>query len=246
MRTKALLIAAAALAVGVVSSQAQVYSQNIVGYVNLPVQANWNVIANPLDNAGGNAITNLIANPVGNLDGTYVYIWNGTSFTIEQYDSSQTTGFANGGDTAAVPAPIINPGTGIFLNSTYTTFTNTFVGTVHLGSGTYPGTSTNIISTAAFNFVSSVLPVGGGLTSVLGLTNNAGALDGTYLYFPNINSSGTFLGYTIQQFDSSQTTGFANGGDTAAVPEPQVSVGSGFLIANQSGAPITWVQSLGQ
>ncbi len=34
MKTKTLLIAAAALAAGIISSQAQVYSQNIVGYAN--------------------------------------------------------------------------------------------------------------------------------------------------------------------------------------------------------------------
>src|ERR1035438_3600699 len=40
MRTKTLLIAAAALAVGVASSMAQTYSLNVVGYVNLPIAAN--------------------------------------------------------------------------------------------------------------------------------------------------------------------------------------------------------------
>ena len=40
MRTKTLLIAAAALAAGILSSSAQTYSQNIVGYVNQVLPAN--------------------------------------------------------------------------------------------------------------------------------------------------------------------------------------------------------------
>jgi hypothetical protein len=247
MRTKALLIAAAALAAGVITSQAQVYSQNIVGYVNQPLGGGWNGVANPLDNSTGNSLTNIIQNPVGNFDGTFVYTWNGTSFTVVQYDSSQPTGIANSSDTAAVPSPIINPGEGFFFNNQYQSVTNTFVGQVHIDSGTYPGTSTNIISDSqTYSFVSSVLPIGGGLSSVLGLTNSAGALDGTFIYLPNISATGAFLGYNVVQFDSSQTTGFANSADTSAVPEPVIPVGASFLINNQSGAAITWVQSIGQ
>jgi hypothetical protein len=127
------------------------------------------------------------------------------------------------------------------------------VGQVHIGSGTYPGTSTNTIPNSPIeSFVSSVLPIGGGVSSVLGLTNpdggvpGNGPLDGTYLYLPTISATGVFSGYNIVQFDSSQTTGFANASDTAAVPEPVVNVGGSFLINNQSGAPITWIQSIGQ
>jgi hypothetical protein len=51
MKTKTLLIAAAALVAGIVSSEAQVYSANIVGYVNVSGNANqFALIANPLDN----------------------------------------------------------------------------------------------------------------------------------------------------------------------------------------------------
>jgi hypothetical protein len=91
-----------------------------------------------------------------------------------------------------------------------------------------------------------VLPIGGGISSVLGLTNSAGALDGTYLYLPIITAGGSFTGYNIVQFDSSQTTGFANATDSGAVAEPVIPVGGSFLLNNQSGAPITWVQSIGQ
>ncbi len=59
MRIKALLCAAA-LAAGAVSSMAQsnVYSLNIVGYVNVPLVTGFNLIANPLDN-GTNDLASL-------------------------------------------------------------------------------------------------------------------------------------------------------------------------------------------
>src|SRR5215475_1208779 len=55
MRTKTLLLSAVALAAGVLASQAQsnVYSANVVGYVNLPVPVSTLVLAaTPLDNNG--------------------------------------------------------------------------------------------------------------------------------------------------------------------------------------------------
>ncbi len=57
MRTKTLLIASAALAAGILTSSAQTYSQNIVGYVSqslvyngsTPSSHGWANVANPLD-----------------------------------------------------------------------------------------------------------------------------------------------------------------------------------------------------
>ncbi len=60
MRTKTLLIAAAALAATVISSEAQVYSANVVGYVNVVLQGGYNLEANPFDDGNGNHLTNLI------------------------------------------------------------------------------------------------------------------------------------------------------------------------------------------
>ncbi|MCX6922739.1 MAG: hypothetical protein NT154_05925, partial [Verrucomicrobia bacterium] len=54
MRTKTLL-GLAALAVGLSSSMAQVYSLNVVGYVNVPLQANkLSFLSVPLTPNGGN------------------------------------------------------------------------------------------------------------------------------------------------------------------------------------------------
>jgi hypothetical protein len=258
MRTKALLIAAAAMAVGVVSSKAQVYSQNIVGYVNNPVPAGWSIQSAPFDAANGDSITNLVNNAptsgpgTGPLDGSYLYVWTGSSFTTYTFDSTQPTGIADAADLNPLPGPILPPGTSFFIDNLTGATTNTYVGTVHIGSGTYPGTSTNLIASTTLNaLVSPVIPVAGGVSSVAGLTNvlsagpGTGNLDGEYLLFPVI-TGGAIHGYTTYTIDSTQPTGFADAADLNPEPEPQVPVGGGFFFNNVLNTTVTWIQSLGQ
>jgi hypothetical protein len=248
MRTKALLIAAAALAAGVVSSQAQVYSQNIVGYVNNPAPTGFSTQNNPFNNSNGNAITNLIVN-TGTWDGTPVYIWAGHTYNVVTLDSTIPGGVADASDSFAVPAPIINPGTAFFINNgSGAGLTNTYVGSVALT--TYPGTTTNTIpANAALSLISSILPIGGGITSVLGFTNvvtaGAGALDGDLIYQPNI-VNGNFAGFTVTTFDSTLSTGFGDASDSFAVPEPVIPLGSGFFFNNGNVQTVNWIQTLSQ
>src|SRR5437899_2710664 len=81
MRTKT-LICAAALAAGALTSWAQsnVYSLNVVGYVNVALVGGagggtFTMIANPLNrtDANGNNITNLFKTP---QDSDQIYRWN--------------------------------------------------------------------------------------------------------------------------------------------------------------------------
>jgi hypothetical protein len=249
---KTLLIAAAALAAGVISSQAQVYSQNIVGYVNTPAPAGYLNIANPLDNASGNSLTNLFQNAGGALDGVLVYLWNGTGYTIDQFDSQSPSGMDNSGGSAIPVAPIVNPGQMIYVwNNTGVGFTNTFVGTVHVegaGTGSVGVTTNNLL--AGYNFVASKISIGGGITSTLQVTNTSpggpgnGVLDGVLIYVPHILANGNFAGYTISQFDSTSSTGFDTSGGAQGAPEPIIPVGTGAIIFNNSGATYPWVQSL--
>ena len=245
MRTKTLLMAAvAAFAASVITSQAQVYSQNIVGYVNNPVPSGFSAQSAPFDNAAGNAVTNLIPN-TGQWDGSYVYVWNGHSYTVYTLDST-LGGIADVTDSYATNCPVLNPGTAFFLsNQTGSPQTNTYVGTVHIGSGSYPGTSTNVIlASAAFSLVAPVIPVSGGISSVCGLTNSAGALDGDYIYVPKI-IGGVFHGYDVTTIDST-LGGFADVTDSTNVPEPVITLGTGFFFNNQNLQTVNWVQSLGQ
>jgi hypothetical protein len=250
---KTLLIAASALAASVISSQAGVYSQNIVGYVNQPVGLGFVNMANPLDiNDPGtglvnNSITNILSTLTGTYDGAGLYIWNGHGFTQYTIDSGQPTGVGNAGDSAPVLGPTLNTGTGWFLNNnTGVAETNTFAGTVHVDAAAtgseVVGQTTNIIVTG-FQFYASSLAVGGGAGTVLQIPVSSGNLDGSGFYVPNI-VGGAVHGYTQYTIDSGQTPSyFGNAGDSAEVPEPQIPVGSGFLINNNTGAAVTWVQA---
>jgi hypothetical protein len=272
MRTKALLIAAAAMAATVITSEAQVYSQNIVGYVNLPQVGNLGTFALPLDAAGGNSATNVfpnvysVANGYGPLDGDTMLIWNGASFTTYVFDSLKTTGFGDKTDNnspqstgVALPTPTLSPGQLVFIDNLNGAFTNTVVGTVHVD---FAATGTQTVGVTTNNvggndqFIASKLPIAGGLSSVLGITNvyNAangyGPQDGNIVYVPNIGAGG-FTGYTEYVFDSLQPTGFGNKTDNNspetgtqfASPEPVIPVGGGFLIDNINGS-FVWTQSL--
>ena len=241
---KTLLIAAAALAASVISSQAQVYSQNIVGYVNKSAGANFSIHTAPFDAAGGNSLTNLIQNPGGVYDGSQVFIWGSTSYNIYTLDSGFATGVGDANDANAVTAPVINPGTAFLFNNGGVSNTITYAGTVHVGSGSIPGTSTNVIPNQALNLISPVIPFGGGITSSLGFTNVAGALDGNQIFIPIISPSGVLSGFNTVTFDSGFASGFGDANDAAQVAEPQIPVGSGFFFGNGTGGTVKWIQSL--
>ena len=97
MRTKTLLIAAAALAAGLVSSQAQVYSQNVVGYANVPApvgNANY-LLTVPFvigQSNGANEIWPLMSDNVTPTipDGSFISIWNGLSYDTYESDSGSS------------------------------------------------------------------------------------------------------------------------------------------------------------
>jgi hypothetical protein len=167
MRTKTLLIAAAALVVGVISSQAQVYSQNVVGYYNVTIPAGqFYILANQLVNGTDTAQTNNDINAVYNAgfssdpNGPHTgsqcaecLIWTGSSFTpyyfMNETDNQNYNGVPAGWvDSLGNPIPngtvFVNQGEGTFIyNPTATAFTNTIVGTVLQG--------TNIVQAIAAN-----------------------------------------------------------------------------------------------
>lgn len=245
---KTLLIAAAALAASIISSEAQVYSQNIVGYVNIPTKPGYTSMANPLGN-GNNSATNFFDTVSGNSDGNIILTWTGTRYAQVQIDSGSSTGFSDPNTSAVKPAPILAPGTGYLFNNTTASNTVTYVGTVVVGgsgaSTNVVGTVTNVLSSGTtYILPSSILPIGGGITSVLQLQNPAGALDGCLVLIPNINAAGAIHGYVTVQFDSGSGTGFSDPNTSAPKPEPVIGVGQSFLFSNTTGSPILWIQSL--
>jgi hypothetical protein len=154
MRTK-LLAAAAILAAGLATSLAQsnVYSLNVVGYVNKALTGGgFNAIANPL-NATNNSL-NTIMKGTQVPDNTTVFFWDAAA-----QDFSPTLPTYNATSQTWVPDAPLDPGTGVFVFAP-TGFTNTFVGEVKQGTTTIP-------IPASFSAIASPVPIGGNVSEVL-------------------------------------------------------------------------------
>ena len=142
-------------------ARAQVYSQNIVGYYNLLLRPGDNFIANQLDSAGGNSLTNLFQSNVP----------QGTTFT--KWDASLVQ---------FLPLSTYDTGSGWSINydltfgeggklNTSAAFTNTFVGSVWSGinlSGTGPLFVPPLVSGNGLFLLSSFVPVNADFFDVVG------------------------------------------------------------------------------
>src|SRR5262245_46238811 len=131
MRTKTLLLTAAALTAGVLSSFAQssnVYSVNVVGYINVTVAANgYTFLANQLTNSGNSVNTVLTNGPRSDVNGvlnTTLYAWNGNGYDLYQFFSGPDadTYFGNVGSQAgwydaggSLAPSLLRQGAGNFL-----------------------------------------------------------------------------------------------------------------------------------
>ena len=223
-------MAAAALAAGVISSQAGVYSANIVGYVNVPLKGGnaFNFITSPI--GGTNAAE--VAIP-GIATGDNVYIWTGSGYQILSFVSSN---FDGAGDSYVdssgnpQPSPILNPGQLFIYQTPQATYTNTFVGTCILSN------SLVLKGGNAFNYIASSVPV-------------ADTLDGTNLAIPFRTGDNAYLwtgtGYNIlsyvsPNFDGAGDTWVDAGGNPK--PSPTISVGQGFIYQTP-GSTYTWTQN---
>jgi hypothetical protein len=170
MRTKTLLIAAAtALAAGIISSQAQVYSQNIVGYVNQVVPGNGaqSLVQNPLLGT-----TNGAEQMLALQGGETLLLWSGSGYYVYQYQAGAVandgapTDWTDGGGVPIpggvynsgfgftfVPNPQLAPGTGFFIVNPNGPETNTYVGSVILNS------TNTLAGNGAQSMIGSALPI---------------------------------------------------------------------------------------
>jgi len=232
---KTLLIAAAALAAGVITSQAQVYSQNIVGYVNIPLTAGVLQVVSPALDADGTGTNNTISTVFGTNNvslGDSVYAYNGTgydslSYSKQGHGASAVTGWFLNGSLAN--NYVINPGVSVFYLP-FVSETNTQVGTVLQGTNLV---NTYVAPAGGISLVSSIVPIAGGVTTTLGYTPSIG--DSIYVY----NNGGyDAYSYSKQGHGVSAVTGwFLNGVQT----EPNIPVGSGFWLSPFTTT--TWTQS---
>jgi len=255
---KTLLIAAAALAAGVISSQAQgpVYSQNIVGYANLACPQGGKSYAFTCQFTVG--VSNGVNEVFGSAlpAGTKVLTWNGINdYNIALYDNTDPNGdgsgpwFQNDDATVLSPLPTLSAGKAFFLVPP-SPLTNTFVGTIAVN----PGTS-NVMSLPVGGksyFVSTVVPYAGAVTngSALGGGPNLNGLSpGTKLLFwnglndynialyDNTDPNGDGSGPWFQNDDATLYVDAATGGNV-----PTITVGQGFFIVPPSA--YNWTNGL--
>jgi len=211
MRTKSLLLAAAALAAGILSSQAQgtVYSANIVGYVNQVLPAGqYTLVAPTLAATSTNAPEDVFPSLT---KGDLILFWTGSSYAQYTYLSAGNWVYPDG--LTVGPAPNLGNGKGLFYYSSTVNETNTTVGTVVL---------TNTVNFAAgqYSLVGSTPPVSDGL-------------DGTNLDLPLAKGdlvllwNGATASYQQYTFLSSGNWVYPDGITVGAAPV--LPVGSGFF-----------------
>lgn len=209
-------------------AQSNVYSLNIVGYVNVPVPAGFSILANPLDDglSDTNVITTVLAtNIVANSQVFTFTPSGGYNSTVESY-------FADFGWFPGTTH--LAPGTGFFFFSP--TATNiTFVG--QISAGTY----TNTLAANSFNLVGSVVPEAlppgvPGESSTLGVPVTAN--DVIYRY--NSTAYAAEGGYdTITYFQGfGWFDSVAGGGSTNG---PTLNVGEGVFLFSTAGG--NWVEN---
>lgn len=229
MRTKLLLAAAAFVAAGVASSMAQsnVYSLNIVGYVNVNTPGSFTAMSNPL-RAGTAGAVDRADQVIPYADGNTIQIWNGVGWNLFGMDSLSGTGWVDAGgvDVPLASLPVLDGGKGFFYGNNTGVPTVTFVGEVRTGTNT-------VAIGNGLSALGSPLPLGGAVeTGAPGLA----VQDGDSVQF------WTGTGWALIGRDSLSGTGWVDAGgvDTA---EPVLTVGQGFFYGNNTG-PFNWTQIL--
>jgi hypothetical protein len=153
MRTKAAILIAAAIFVAAGSSLAQsnIYSVNVMGYVDKTYDPGFHLIANPLSTTNNNTVAALFPNPP-----LFTVLYK---FVNGAYETAN--GFLGAWDN---PNQTLAPGQGVFLLvPAGPNWTNTFTGNVLQGALTnslIPG----------FNMVGSKVPRAGLISQIMCLT----------------------------------------------------------------------------
>lgn len=242
---------AAALAVGVISSQAQgtVYSQNVVGYVNLTIPANgqFDLIANQLDlGAGSNSVNNVLSgsgliSASAGASQTLLLEWTGSSFEPYGYFNTADASPSAPGwydlNTGNYATNTLNPSQAAFLqNPSGSAITVTLTGQVDQGTNTWTPVTTGL------SFYSEPVPLAGT------------PLDSTNVNFPALSSVDYYQAYSpatgygdaIQYYNAADASpspagwydlNTGNYEDTNSAAWP--AVGQGFLIYH-GGSTATW------
>jgi hypothetical protein len=243
---KTLLIAASALAASIISSQAGVYSQNIVGYANLPVPAGNTLMTCQFKIGVSNGVNEVFGETLPPSSEILTYT-AGSGYSIALFDNTTGTGndWWNSDESVALTTlPTLPPGMGFFLVANGKV-TNVFAGAISLNVGT----SNNLALSAGNHLVGCAVPYAGAVTN--GTTSTGG---------PDLNNlppSSELLfytagsGYTVALFDNTTGTGINwwNGDESAPYVDaatggnvPTITVGQGFFLV--PNGPYTWTTGL--
>jgi hypothetical protein len=242
---KTLLIAAAALASGIISSQAGVYSQNIVGYVNYPTPVGGAIYVMEIpfvigvSNGANEVFGTSLQTPAATLSQIQIWNPNTATTTLYQSDPGSPTGWDDN-NFNPVPAPVLPVGKG-FTFIPATGLTNTFAGAVAVQVGT-SNTNTYPVGGADY-YVGSAVPYAGSVT------NGSATGGGLNLSFPPSQDLTQVLIWnpltskiTLYQTDHGSSTGWDDNNFNPVTP-PSLNVGDGFQLI-PANANLQWVQGL--
>jgi len=238
MIKKTLLVAAAALAAGIISSQAQVYSQNVVGYANVSTpNGGTYLVTVPFKVGVSNGANEVWPAPGGNPtipDFSTLLLWNGAGYDSFLSDSTSSSLWDDGNGNPIPNSPVLPVGQGFFLVPSGST-TNTFAGAVAVNVGT---SNNMVLANGGTYLVAPAVPYGGSVTN--GNNSTGGA---------NLSSNGglpdfstlliwTGSGYTSFLSDSGSTSLWDDGNGNPIPTAPTISVGQGFFIVPSDN--FTW------
>jgi len=231
MRTKTLLIAVAALAAGVISSNAQVYSANVVGYAKVPTPNGGTYLITVPFNIGVSNGANEVFSSGGVPtlpDGSEILLWNGSGYNGFFSDSASPSLWDDNGGNPLSGAPAVPVGKGFFLIPSGD-ITNTFAGSVAVNIGT---SNSVFLANGGTYLVAPSVPYSGSITNGNattkvggpGLSSLNGLPDGTELL------TWTGSGYIGFFSDSGSTSLWDDNGGNPIPNAPTISVGQGFFL----------------
>ena len=229
------------MAVGVATSMAQTtYSQNIVGYANLPtpsVGANY-LLACQFSVGASNGINEVFSTPLP--DFSVVLLWDVPSqnYITVQSDSTSPTGWDDINFVPLTTLPKLPVGQGFFLSPS-APVTNTFAGAIAVNVGT--SNKMTLSSVGANYLVASVVPYGGSVTNGNNSTGGAnlnGVPDFSVVLLWDVPSQN----YITVQSDSTSPSGWDDINFVPLSVPPTISVGQGFFLS--PSAPYTWTTGL--
>jgi len=238
MRTKTTVLTAAVLAAGALSSMAQnnVYSLNVVGYINLTIPTGYSLLANQLVASPDNKIANVLGT---NFEtGMQVLKWNPATQGFNQPD-----GFYDAFDTGTVgewldnnfnpSTTTISPGEAFFLLNPHATTNITLVGQVTQGTTALPVAN-------GYSFLSVVAPLAVDLSTNGPLALPAGTNEGLQFFTFSSGSYSQPKSY-YTPFDTGSVGEWLDNNFNPTTVTP--AVGQGFVFLNGSGHALSWTNT---